>query len=96
VMENGSEMTVLQAIAMAEGTGPDASLNKAKLIRKTAAGPQEIPLELKEMLSAKKPDFRLQAEDIIFVPTNAAKGAGRRGLEAVIQMATGLAIYGAR
>jgi polysaccharide export outer membrane protein len=96
VMENGSEMTVLKAIAMAEGTNPDASLNKAKLIRKTSDGPTEIPLQLKEMLSAKKPDLKLQAEDIIFVPNNAAKGATRRGLEAVIQMATGLAIYGAR
>ena len=96
VMENGSEMTVLQAIAMAEGTNPDASLNKAKLIRKTADGPKEIPLQLKEMLAAKQPDVHLQAEDIIFVPNNAAKTAGRRGLEAVIQMATGLAIYGPR
>src|SRR5262249_3413414 len=96
VMENGGEMTVLQAIAMAEGTNPDASLNKAKLIRKTPDGPKEIPLQLKEMLAAKKPDVHLQAEDIIFVPNNAAKSAGRRGVEAVIQMATGLAIYGVR
>ena len=33
-------MTVLQAIAMAEGTNPTAALNKAKLIRRTPSGPQ--------------------------------------------------------
>ncbi len=42
------------------------------------------------------PDVRLQAEDIIFVPNSAAKSATRRTLEAIIQTATGLAIYGVR
>ena len=96
VMDNGTDMTVLQAIAMAEGTNPTAKLNNAKLIRKTPNGPQEMPLALKDMLASKAPDIRLQAEDIIFVPNSAAKTAGRRTLEAIIQTATGLAIYGVR
>jgi polysaccharide biosynthesis/export protein len=96
VMDNGTDMTVLQAIAMAEGANPTAKLNKAKLIRKTPNGPQELPLALNDMLASKAPDIRLQAEDIIFVPNSAAKTAGRRTLEAIIQSATGLAIYGAR
>ena len=95
-MDNGTDMTVLQAIAMAEGTNPTAALNKAKLIRRTPTGPQELPLALKEMLASKAPDIHLQSEDIIFVPNSAAKSAGRRTLEAIIQTATGLAIYGAR
>jgi polysaccharide export outer membrane protein len=92
-MENGS-ITVLQAIAMAEGTNPTAALNKSKLIRKTTAGNQEIPLALKDMLASKSPDLSLQAEDIIFVPSSAAKSAARRSMEAIIQAATGVAIYG--
>jgi len=95
-MENGTDMTVLQAIAVAQGTNPTAALNKAKLIRKTPNGPQEIPLALKDILASKAQDIRLQAEDIIFVPNSAARSAGRRTAEAIIQMATGLAIYGAR
>ena len=72
-MDN-TNMTVLQAIAMAEGTNSTAALNKAKLIRTTSSGtPQEIPLPLKDMLSSKVPDIRLQAEDIIFVPSSTAK-----------------------
>jgi len=93
VMEDETAMTVLQAIAMAEGTNTTAALNKAKLIRKTPGGPQEIPLELKNMLAAKSPDVHLQAGDIIFVPTSGTKVWGTRSLEAVIQVATGLAIY---
>ena len=96
IMDNGTNMTVLQAIAMAEGTNPTASLNKAKLIRTTPTGRQEMPLALKDMLSSKAPDMRLQAEDIIFVPTSAAKSAGKRTLEAIIQTASGVAIYGVR
>lgn len=93
-MDNGTDMTVLQAIAVAEGTNPTAALNKAKLIRKTPNGPKEMPLPLKDMLSSKAPDVRLQAEDIIFVPNSAAKTATRRTLEAILQSATGLAVYG--
>lgn len=94
IMENGTQMTVLQAIAMAEGTNPTAALNGAKLIRKTAQGPQETPLELKKILSAKSPDVSLQADDIIFVPSSMAKSATKRSLDAIIQVATGVAIYG--
>src|SRR5262249_6470223 len=71
VMENGS-LTVLQALAIAEGPKSTASLNKARLIRKTSDGHKDIPLQLKNMLSAKSPDVQLQAEDIIFVPGSAA------------------------
>ena len=92
-MDNGSEMTVLKAIAMAGGPNSTAALNAAKIIRHTAQGPQETPLALKKILSAKAPDPKLDAEDIVFVPNSAAKGAGKRGLEAIIQSATYMAIY---
>ena len=92
VMQN-SRMTALQAIAMAEGTNPTASLNQSKLIRKTPEGRKEIPLPLKKILSAKAPDWNLEPDDILFVPSSTAKSATRRGLEAVVQAATGVAIY---
>jgi len=96
IMENGADMTVLQAIAMAEGVGPDAALNKSKLIRRGPNGPTEIPLRLKDMFASKAPDVRLQAEDIVFIPNSAAKSAGKRSLDAIISTATGLIIYGVR
>jgi len=92
VMEN-AEMTVLQAIAMAQGTNRDAALDRATLIRKASNQPQETPIPLKQILAAKAPDLRLQPDDIVFVPTSAGKTAARKSLEAIVQTATGIAIY---
>jgi polysaccharide export outer membrane protein len=94
MMENNGSLTVLQAIALAQGATKLARLDKAKLIRKTSAGPQELSIDLKGILTAKKPDLPLLAEDIIFLPSSPGKNAARRTLEAVVQSATGLAIYG--
>jgi polysaccharide export outer membrane protein len=95
VMEN-SKMTILQAIAMAQGTNPTAALDHARLIRRSPGGPQEIPVPLKKIMAAKAPDMPLEAEDILFVPNSAAKGAAHTTLNAIVQAATGLAIYAPR
>ena len=94
VMEN-SHMTMLQAFAMAQGANPTAALDRAQLIRKSGPEnqPQEAPISLKKILAQKAPDMNLQPGDIVFVPTSAAKAAGRRTLEAIVQTATGMAIY---
>jgi len=92
VMSN-PDLTVLEALAMAEGVNRGAALGKAKLIRRTDQGAKEIPLPLNKMLSAQTPDVQVQANDIIFVPSSAAKSAAKRGAEAVITAATMLAIY---
>jgi polysaccharide biosynthesis/export protein len=93
VMENGNDITVLKAIALAQGTNPNAALNAAKLIRKTPEGPKDVPLSLKQILASKAPDLQLQPDDVVFVPGSAGKGAAKRGAEAILQMATGIAIW---
>src|SRR5467141_1173036 len=93
VMENGNDITVMKAIALAQGTNPNAALNAARLIRKTSEGPKDVPLDLKKILAAKAPDPQLQPDDVVFVPGSAGKSAAKRGAEAVLQMATGIAIW---
>lgn len=93
VMENSNGTTVLQAIALAQGIGPNAALNAARLIRKTQEGPKDVPLDLKKILAAKAPDTELQPDDVIFVPGSSGKSAAKRGAEAILQMATGVAIW---
>lgn len=93
VIDNASSMTVLKAIAMAQGTNSTAKLDHAKLVRKTPQGSQEFPLPLKQIMSQKAPDMALRPDDIVFVPTSAAKNAARRGIEAILQTASGMAIY---
>jgi polysaccharide export outer membrane protein len=78
ILENPN-LTVLKALAMAQGTNP--------------TGQEEIPVPLRKILSAKAPDPPLLADDILFIPGSAAKSAARRGAEAVVQAATGVAIY---
>jgi polysaccharide biosynthesis/export protein len=92
VMEHGS-MTVLQAVALAQGANPTAALNSSKLIRKVDGNQQEVPIQLKEILSSKSPDVKVQADDIVFIPNSAAKSAMRRSLEMIVQTASGMAIY---
>jgi len=55
VMENGNEITVLKAIALAQGTNPNAKLDSARLIRKTPEGPQDVPLSLTKLWPQRLP-----------------------------------------
>jgi polysaccharide export outer membrane protein len=94
VMEN-ARMTILQAYAMAQGAGPNAALDRAQLIHKAEAErpPQETQISLKNILAAKSPDINLQPDDILYVPTSTAKKVATRTLEAIVQTASGIAIY---
>ena len=92
VMEN-SRLTVLQAVALAQGANPTAKLDKTILIRKKDQGHEEIPIALGQVMSAKVTDPQLNPEDIVFIPRSNTKAGFRRGIEAVLQTATGVAIY---
>jgi len=66
-------MTVLKALAAAEGANPTANLHKAKIIRKGENGHTEVLVDITKIMQAKAPDLTLQAGDILFVP----HGTGR-------------------
>ena len=92
-------MTVLQALAMAEDTKTTALRSQAVILRndpQAQEGRTHIPVDLKTILRGKSPDLVLQPEDILFVPDSSGKRALNRGIESVVQAATGVAIYGAR
>jgi polysaccharide export outer membrane protein len=94
IMEN-AHMTILQAVAMAQGANPTAALDKARLIRNSGPSqPTELQISLKNIMSAKAPDLNLQPNDIVFIPNSAAKTAGRKTIDTIVQIATGMAIYG--
>lgn len=92
LIENSDRLTVLQAIALAQGTNRTASLNHAKLIRKTGTNREEFPVPLNKILSAGVPDQMLADGDILFVPTSGAKSA-LRDVESILPAAAGAAIY---
>jgi polysaccharide biosynthesis/export protein len=92
LIANNSRLTVLQAIALAQGTTRTASLNNAKLIRKTGNGHEELPVPLKKILAEQVPDQVLADGDILFVPTSGAKSA-LVAVETILPAAAGAAIY---
>jgi polysaccharide export outer membrane protein len=59
----------------------------------TSPNHTEIPVNIKNILAGKTSDVPLLANDILFIPTSAAKSASLRALEAIIQASTGAAVY---
>lgn len=89
-------MSIIQAVSLAEGFGPNAATGNAKILRPVPGHdgqPQEIPVNLKHIFSGKSPDVSLYANDILFIPNSAAKTGARRAIDSVLQVAMGVAIY---
>jgi len=93
IMENGGRITILQALATAEGANSTAALKSAKIVRKGENGPTEVPVDIKKIMQAKAPDVTLQAEDVVFIPSSTAKNVGVRTLQSIVSIATGVATY---
>jgi len=96
---NSRGVTVLQALALAEDTKSTALRDQSLIIRNDAESPdgrKQIPVDLKKIVRGTSPDPLLQADDILFVPDSGSKRAFRRGMEAVLQATTGIAIYSSR
>lgn len=91
-MDNNEQLSVMQALALAQGNLPTASLKAARIVRRGPGGVQEIPVALNKIEQAKAPDVALQSNDVLFIPGSIGKSAMRRSAEAVLQLATG-AIY---
>jgi len=93
--ENES-LSALQVISLAEGLQKSAAGDKAKILRNVSGSNTraEIPVNLKKVMAGKSEDIALRPDDILFVPNSAAKNAGYRTLDAIVNAATGVAIYG--
>ncbi len=93
LIENKETITVLQALALAQGMNKTAKYD-AKLIRNSPAGRTEADLPLKKILANQVTDPRLQDGDILFVPVSGGKEWADKSMTSVLQMAVGVVIYG--
>lgn len=85
-VKDNEHITVLQAIALGEGIGADADKNKAKIIRVAENGQQiELPVRLNKILSGKAPDPALRPKDILYIPKNGARSAGKAAIRTLSQ-----------
>ncbi len=89
-------LSALQVVSLAEGLQKTAAGDKAKILRSVAGSSNraEIAVNLKQLMAGRAADIPLQSNDILFIPNSAAKSATYRSLEAVIQAASGVAVYG--
>ena len=92
VVDKSNGLTILQALALAQGATTTAALNRSKLIHKTDEGPKETPIYLKKILAGKANDLKLEADDILFVPHSTGKAA-IQGMQGALQAAAGAAVY---
>ena len=94
VLDNKDSVSVLEAIAMAQGVGVNARSGDARIVRRSNSGTQTaVPINLKKVLAGKAPDVTLAANDILFVPNSTAKAVGKTSIGSAIGLITGLVIY---
>jgi polysaccharide export outer membrane protein len=94
VLEDRPNMTVLQAIAMAEGFTGTAAKGNARILRSNQDGSKtEVPVDLGKIIKGKAEDTTLAASDILFVPDSKKRIAGLRVTDATISTFSGWLIW---
>ncbi len=94
-MRSNEEMSVLKAIALAEGVNETAAKSRTRIIHtdELTGHRSETPVDLGKILAGKAPDLPLKAADIVFVPRSNAKSALFKGTETSIATASGFLIF---
>jgi polysaccharide biosynthesis/export protein len=86
-------VTVMQALALAEGIQSSASIKKAAILRGSLDDPQLIPVNIKKILKRESPDIAVQGGDVVYIYGSLTRGLGRNAIQAVLATASAAAIY---
>jgi polysaccharide biosynthesis/export protein len=94
-LKDSETISVLQALASAEGLGPTPSPQHARIVRLTpnSTARQEIPVDLRKIELGKAEDVAMRPNDILVVPPSGPKKAALRVTEAAIQTLTGVIVW---
>jgi polysaccharide export outer membrane protein len=72
-LREGSPMTVMKALSLAEGISP-FSMKTGYILRPVEGGPKkEIPIELARILKRESADVDLEPEDLLYIPENSRR-----------------------
>ncbi|HTV06517.1 MAG TPA: polysaccharide biosynthesis/export family protein [Acidobacteriaceae bacterium] len=91
-MVNESRLTVLEAIAMADGVNRTANEKRARVIHNVNGEFDAEDLPLREMEKGEAPDELLHADDVIYIPFSFAKNVVL-GTSAIVASASSALIY---
>jgi polysaccharide export outer membrane protein len=95
VMSNSeSQLTILQAVALAGGLTKTAKQGRARLIRNESGGKySDRQVSLAELQQGKTPDVGMQPGDILYVPFSYGKNLAVFGASSIAASATSATVY---
>jgi len=93
LVEHNDRLSVLQALALAQGANQTAKFSETRLVRKTDSGRIEIDLDLKKILNGDGSDLLMADGDILYVPVSYKKVYSLRAIEAMISVGSQVTIY---
>jgi polysaccharide export outer membrane protein len=96
LLSEKEQISVLQAVSLAEGLDNVAKTSGARILRQPSPGAQrvELAVNVQKILDGRAQDVPLQANDILFIPNSLAKSTSMRIFSAALQAGTGMAMYG--
>jgi polysaccharide export outer membrane protein len=74
-LDQAQPLTLLQLVALSGGVGFEGQYSDLRLIRTVGADRKVVEVDVKKVRDGKAPDPVLQANDIVFLPTNEMKAA---------------------
>lgn len=78
-LQQNSPMTLMKVAALAGGPGFEGQESDLRIIRSIGVDRQVVRVDIRKVIEGKAPDPVLQAEDIVFLPTNPMKAAIKSG-----------------
>jgi len=69
----------MQLASIGGGAGFEGKFSDLRIVRTTGTERKVVQVDIKKVIQGKAPDPVLQADDIIFLPTDAMKGAIKGG-----------------
>lgn len=73
MIPHGDPLTVLNAVALAQGTNPTAAVSKASIVRKTSTGAVTIAVNIRKIEQNTAPNPVLKADDVLVIPRSGAR-----------------------
>jgi len=89
-LQQNSPLTLMQATALSGGTGFEGKYSDLRLVRTVGQTRTVVKLDIKKVLNGQAPDPVLQADDIVFLPSElwkaAIKGGGISALTGIVSL----------
>lgn len=94
-IQQDSALTLMELTALGGGAGWEGRFEDLRLIRTSGTTRTVVTLDLKKILRGQAPDPLLQADDIVFLPTNVYKAAIKNGGIPTLLGITSILLYAA-